>query len=169
MHPYNLALKCWKESNHDVKAAEQLFLKEIKRQKLVDEVLHAAAQLWLRQALRSDRSQFWDIPQALPNILERTVEAREIRDDFLNYPLKNGLPLGQATQANLEIEKNYFLTNSLRYLARYRWFDLIAKGLPDADAKVSQHYSNKKLGELHRKAEESVKNSKKAKGTRKAA
>lgn len=147
-----LAEECAVKSQYDNGEAAEMLLRRLRVENaaLYQEKSSAAMLAWARgeveDATHRVRRQIAS-PQPSANALS-SESLRDLAVSWLDWPVRPGIPLRDATKGTLQEASKVYLRDSTIYAARGAWFAAIAKALPNAKVKVRDVLDEKAVHKL---------------------
>ena len=156
-----VAKKAFEQADSDWQEAEKLFNRWVRHDAVLRE---AVTPLLIADAIhrtsedmgRSTRQRAWRKGPSEPNSATSRGLQLMSSDALLNYPLRKGEKLGDATKKDLAVEIEDFKAKAATLNLRGRWFELISKQLRTEDEKVSDNLRESDLRHLQEKAQKEM-------------
>lgn len=147
----------------DWEEAERVALKHLlehpkERDLIADDLIRLALREQIQYQARATRKEHWSTPsKARQDTVDGlALTAEDTKQRLMEYVLRGGRQLGEATKAEIEAEASWFLHYGRSNLVRGYWFDAIAKALKKPDHKVKDHLTEQRLKSLQKIAREKI-------------
>ena len=119
------------------------------REEVLRPLIEVAAKSLVQLETRMERRALWAAERSLPpaELAPDAAAALHARAErlLMEYPLRGGKPLGDASRAEVRVEREFAETSSATLAQKARWFGMIERALKTDEDVVRQHITEKQL------------------------